>query len=134
MYYWRFAMKITTFDPLIVTPDAEAVKKVFADLGFQVTHAPVTTTEVGDAHIFRMKHEAGYHVDVVSSAREIERDEMQIRMNVDDFEEAYNILTARGYKNTRGDDTIDTKSAKAATMVSPSGFRISLVKHIKDHE
>ena len=52
-------------------------------------------------------------------------------MNVDDFDEAYGILTAHGFTNTRGDGTVDTKSSKAATMVSPSGFRIVLVKHIK---
>ena len=56
---------------------------------------------------------------------------MYIRMNVDDFEEAYAILTTHGLTNTRGDGTLDTKSAKEATMVSPSGFRIALVKHIK---
>ena len=57
-----------------------------------------------------------------------------IRMNVDNFAEAYDILTAHGFKNTRGDGTIDTKSSKAATMVSPSGFTISLIEHIKDHD
>ena len=40
-------------------------------------------------------------------------------------------LKAHGFTNTRGDNTIDTKSAKAATMVSPSGFRIVVVEHIK---
>lgn len=55
-------------------------------------------------------------------------------MNVDNFDEAYNILIKHGFKNTRGDNTIDSKSSKAATMVSPSGYSISLVQHIKDHD
>jgi hypothetical protein len=126
-------MKITTFDPMIITPNAENVMRVFEDLGFEKTHAPVTTTETGDVASFRMKHEDGYHVDV-ADLKQIPKDMTYIRMNVDNFEEAYNILIAHGFKNTRGDGTIDTKSATAATMVSPSGFTISLIKHIKDHD
>ncbi len=57
-----------------------------------------------------------------------------IRLNVDNFEEAAEILIAHGFVNTRGDGKIETKSAKAATMVSPSGFRISLIEHIKNHD
>ena len=45
-------------------------------------------------------------------------------MNVDNFEEAYNILIEHGFKNNRGDGTIDSKSSKSATMISPSGFTI----------
>ncbi len=78
-----------------------------------------------------MKHENGYHVDVAATLRETPGDETLIRMNVDDFKEAHDILIAHGFKNTRGDATIDTKSATAATMVSPTGFKIALVKHIK---
>ena len=123
-------MKITTFDPLIISPKAEDAINVFKDLGFEKTHAPVTETESGEVLTIRMKHENGYHVDV-ADAKSFPRDETIIRMNVDDFDEAYNILIAHGFKNTRGDKTLDTKSAIAATMVSPTGFKIALVKHIK---
>lgn len=124
-------MKITTFDPLIVSAHAEDVVKVFADLGFEVTHSPVTAGMNGDVLTRRMKNADGFHVDV-ADAKDASVDSMIIRMNVDDFDEAYNILKAHGFTNTRGDDTLNTKSAKAATMVSPSGFRIALVKHMKD--
>lgn len=127
-------MKITTFDPIIVSPKAADVIKVFESLGFKKTHAPVTETENGNATSTRMKHENGYHVDVVAVEKDIQEDHALIRMNVDNFEEAYNILTAHGFKNDKGDATIDTKSAKAATMVSPSGFSIGLVQHIKEHD
>ena len=126
-------MKITTFDPLIVTPKAADAVKVFEDLGFVKTHAPVTETETGENLTVRMKDSNGFHVDV-SQVDSFPQDVTMIRMNVDDFEEAYNILTAHVFKNTRGDDTLDTKSAKEATMVSPSGFRIALIKHIKEHD
>ena len=125
-------MKITTFDPLIVSKDADSAIKLFEELGFKKTHAPVTATETGEVSSFRMKNEGGFHVDVAQV--DIPKDYTIIRMNVDDFEEAYNILKAHGFTNTRGDDTLDTKSSKAATMVSPSGFRIALVKHIKKDE
>lgn len=125
-------MKITTFDPVIVTGDPDSAIKLFEALGFEKTHAP--TNDIGDIEVtsFRMKHPNGYHVDVVSSSGEVDKDRMLIRMNVDDFEEAYGILTAHGYKNLHGDETVDVKSAKAATMEAPSGFRIAIVKHIKD--
>lgn len=123
-------MKITTFDPMVVSPKADDVIKVFEALGFEKTHAPVTKTETGEIASVRMKHAEGYHVDV-ADVKSVPQDMTIIRMNVDNFAEAYDILIAHGFKNTRGDGTIDTKSAKAATMVSPSGFRISLIEHIK---
>ena len=124
-------MKITSFDPIISTKDADGVIKIFEDLGFEKKHAPVTSVEQGEVHSYRLKHPEGYHVDVAATLLDRKQDATLIRMNVDDFEEAYNILVAHGFKNTRGDSTIDTKSATAATMVSPSGFCIALVKHIK---
>ena len=126
-------MKITTFDPLVVSPKAADAIKVFEDLGFVKTHAPVAQTETGENLTVRLKDSNGFHVDV-SQVDSFPQDVTMIRMNVDDFEEAYNILTAHGFKNTRGDDTLDTKSVKAATMVSPSGFRIALVKHVKKED
>ena len=51
----------------------------------------------------RMKHPEGYHLDVVSTSADLQQDHMLIRMNVDDFEEAYEILTSHGFKNVNGD-------------------------------
>ena len=48
-------MKITTFDPLIVSPEAADTIKVFEALGFEKTHAPATETEAGENHSVRMK-------------------------------------------------------------------------------
>ena len=127
-------MKITSFDPIIVTADSESVKKLFEALGFEKSHAPSNTFYGNEVTSYRMKHPEGYHVDVISTTAEVSRDEMLIRINVDDFEEAYNILTARGFKNVHGDDTLVTKSSKSASMESPSGFRIAIVNHIKEHE
>lgn len=124
-------MKITTFDPLILTKDQDAAVKTFEALGFHKSHAPVTEVEAGPVHSVRMVNEDDYHVDISQAMSELERDVTLIRMNVDDFDAAYKTLTERGFTNTRGDRALDTGSAKAATMVSPSGFRIALVQHIK---
>ena len=124
-------MKITTFDPVIVTKDADSIISLFEALGFERKHAPTNEINGYTVTSNRMKHPDGYHVDIVSTTAEKDRDEMVIRMNVDDFEEAYNILEANGFKNVHGNETIDVKSSKAATLVAPSGFRISVVKHIK---
>ena len=123
-------MKITTFDPMIITPNAENVMRVFEDLGFEKTHAPVTTTETGDVASFRMKHEDGYHVDV-ADLKQIPKDMTYIRMNVDNFEEAYDFLLAHGFKNAQGEKVTDTGSSRATLMVSPTGFAISLAQHIR---
>lgn len=124
-------MKITTFDPIIITRNGDAAVETFEALGFEKTHAPVTDTGHGDVQSYRMKDSNGFHVDVACSISNISQDMTFIRMNVDKFEEAYNILIDHGFRNTRGDKTLDTQSAKAATMVSPSGFTIALVEHIK---
>lgn len=125
-------MKITTFDPMIVTPKADDVIKLFEALGFEQTHAPVTSVEAGDVKDVRMKHPDGYHVDVADL--QVPKDMTFIRMNVDNFEEAYDLLISHGFTNTRGDGKVETKSSKAATMVSPSGFIISLIEHIRKHD
>ena len=126
-------MKITTFDPIIVTNNFDQVVGLFEALGFEKKHAPVTDTGKRNVRSLRMKHPEGYHVDVADSP-DAERDLTYIRMNVDNFDEAYDIFMAHGFTNPRGDGTIDSKSSKAATLIAPSGFRMALVQHIKDHD
>ncbi len=94
-------MKITSFDPIIASPKADDVIKVFEALGFEKTHAPVTATEIGNVPSVRMKNADGFHVDV-ADLNIVQRDNVMIRMNVDNFEEAYGILTAHGFTNTNG--------------------------------
>ena len=123
-------MKITTFDPIILSPKADEAIKVFEELGFEKTHAPVTDTGKSMVQSVRMKDGNGFHIDI-SYADTIPQDKIYIRMNVDDFDEAYDILKKHGFTNKRGDDTLDTNHAKEATMVSPSGFTIALIKHVQ---
>ena len=124
-------MKITTFDPMIASPRAEEVINLFEELGFVKQHTPVVTSALGTAAVTRLKHENGYHVDILAPDRALPRDITAIRMNVDDFDEAYTMLTARGFEIVPGDDIVDLGFAKTVIIVSPSGFMISLMQHIK---
>ena len=81
-----------------------------------------------------MKDAGGFYLDISQPGVEFPRDVTAIRMNVDDFGVAYQLLLAHGFKNFYGDDTVATKSSKSAPMISPSGFAIILIQHIKDHE
>ena len=126
-------MKITTFNPQIITKDAEAVEKLFEELGFEKKHNP---KGIGDLDVtgIRMKDANGFHLDISQPDVEMPQDVTVIRMNVDDFDEAYEMLIAHGFKNFYGDQTVNMKSSKSAIMISPTGFAINLVQHIKKEE
>ena len=124
-------MKITAFNPLICTKDAKAVTEIFEALGFE--HAHKKTGINDDVTSFDMKHPGGFRVDV-AQVDQMPQDMTAIRMNVRDFDEAYEFLTAHGFKNAQGDKVTDTGSSKATLMVSPSGFGISLAEHIRKYE
>ena len=124
-------MKITTFNPLIVTGDAENVIKIFEALGFERRHRITVNSSGREIESVRMKNEDGFHVDV-AQVNGVARDMTLIRMNVDDFDEAYQFLTERGLKNPKGDHTVDTATNKSAYLTSPTGFSFDLCQHIKN--
>ena len=122
-------MKITSFNPLILTKNVDSVMALFETMGFEKRHKK---TGINDKNItsVSMKDPNGFKVDV-ASVEKMPRDMIAIRMNVDDFDEAYNFLLSRGFVNAQGDNFTDTGSSKATLMVSPSGFAISLAQHVK---
>ena len=121
-------MKITAFNPLIVSPKAAKVIELMEALGFERAHTKTGIKE--DITSVDLKHPGGFRVDV-AQVNQMPRDLTAIRMNVRDFDEAYAFLTARGFVNADGDKVTDTGSSKATLMVSPSGFGISLAEHIR---
>lgn len=123
-------MKITTFNPQIITKDAEPIVELFKALGFEVRHDQEGIGELGVEGI-RMKDGNGFHLDISQPGIDLPRDVTAIRMNVDSFDETYQMLTERGFKNFYGEGTADTKTSKSAILFSPSGFAINLVEHIK---
>ncbi|MBQ7602138.1 MAG: hypothetical protein IJU49_08275 [Lachnospiraceae bacterium] len=124
-------MKITSFNPLIITPKADDIIAVFEALGFERRHNTVSDTEITGYSSVRMKNAEGFHVDITENTR-VPQTMTAIRMNVDDFYEAYELLKSRGFINTLGDQIADNGSSHAAMMRSPSGFGISLIQHIKE--
>lgn len=126
-------MKITTFNPFISTTDPDEAVSLFGELGFERRHTK-KGIEIADRDdtVIRMKDENGFYVDILKPETEQIGDIVGIRMNVDDFDEAYKMLRERGFKNLYGDETVNTSSSKAAMMVSPSGFNICIIQHIKN--
>lgn len=115
-----------------MTNDAENIQKVFEALGFEKKHEKKDDADTNHSGGFRMKDAAGHDVSIAYVSR-IPRDMTAIRMNADDFDEAMALLSAHGFQNMRGDGSvIDTGSSKTAVMISPSGFAIHVVYHIRN--
>ena len=123
-------MKITSFNPLIVTKDADSAVALFEALGFEKRHIKEGISE-NNATDIRMKNADGFHVDVSQGTGEW----TMIRINVDDLEETIALLEARGFHKARheaANKTIDTGSSRFNIMVSPSGTIFAVSQHIKD--
>lgn len=123
-------MKITTFNPQIITKNAEPLVKLFEELGFEKRH---NKEDIGEMNVtgIRMKDANGFYLDISEVDSPAPQDLVSIRMNVDDFDEAYQMLTAKGFKNFYGDKLAETPTSRSAVLFSPSGFSINLVQHIK---
>ena len=123
-------MKITSFNPLIATKDAESAIKLFEELGFERRHSKegIGKNSVTDVH---MKDANGFHLDVTQG----DGNWTMIRMNVDNLEEAVAFLEARGFHKARheaANETVDTGSSRFNIMVSPSGFILAVSQHTED--
>ena len=121
-------MKITAFNPSIVTSHAADAVALFEELGF--TQAHNKTGIDGDVASYDLKYGEDFRVDVAQVDAQ-PQDMTVIRMNVRDFDEAYDFLISKGFKNVNGDKVTDTGSSKGTLMISPSGFGISLAEHIR---
>ena len=127
-------MQITSFNPLIVTKDAEATIALFEALGFERRHTKTGINETITSVRMRYTGEDGkvFHVDVTQAP--VPQDITTIRMNVRDFEEAKTFLEEKGFKNAQGDKITNTGSSISTMMVSPSGFSVSIAEHIRKEE
>lgn len=125
-------MKITTFNPLIITKDAASTIALFEALGFERRH---TKEGIGINNVtdVRMRNSEGFHVDISQGDGEW----TMIRMNVDNLEEATELLKAHGFRMARHEaasETVDTGTSKLNIMVSPSGFIVDVSQHIKEDD
>ncbi|MBR2591036.1 MAG: hypothetical protein IKE65_08970 [Clostridia bacterium] len=124
-------MKITAFNPLIVTKDAAPLISLFEEIGFERKHTKTGIS--GNVTSVNMSYttDDGKEFNIDISEAPVPQDIPTIRMSVSDFDEAYEMLEEKGFKNIQGERVTETGSSTATMMVSPSGFSISISKHIK---
>lgn len=126
-------MTITTFNPMILSRNAEEIIRLFEEMGFERRHH-MDGIDGKDISNTRMKDANGFYVDVVKT-ESLQQDMTTMRMNVRDYDEAYEFLKAHGFKNARGEDrTVESKSARSCLLISPSGFSIQLTQHIREED
>ena len=123
-------MKITSFNPQIFTKNADPIVDLFEGLGFDVRHDQEGIGELNVEGI-RMKNPDGFYLDISCPDTDLPRDMVGIRMNVDDFDFAYQLLLKNGFRNFYGERTVDTATSRSAVLISASGFAINLIRHIK---
>lgn len=123
-------MKITTFNPQIFTKDADPIVNLFEELGFVKRH---DQEGIGEWNVegIRMKDAGGFYLDISCPEFGLPRDLIGIRMNVDDFDSAYQLLTDYGFKNVYVNKSVETPTSRSAVLISPSGFGINLIYHKK---
>ncbi len=123
-------MKITSFNPQIITKDPQPIIKLFEELGFEQTHNKAENVDVEfSAH--RMKDANGFHIDIVE-VPSIPKEFTTIRINVDNYDEAYEFFISKGFRQSKGFAPSTTASSKYAYLVSPSGYIIDIVEHVKE--
>ena len=127
-------MKITSFNPMIVTNRPEEVLKFCEMFGFEKKHAPILKTPDGlEFTDYRLQNDTGFYMDVAAISTPLPSEYPAIRINVDDFDEAYKFLTTYGYVPTHNMPPIETESSKSIALIGP-GFTIYLVQHIKKED
>ena len=63
-----------------------------------------------------MKNADGFHLDISQTDQGPQQDTIGIRVNVDNFDEVYELLKAKGFTNVYGDNLAITKTSKSAMM------------------
>ena len=122
-------MKITAFNPLILTSKSADTVALLEELGFTRAHTKTGIEE--NVTSIDLKYGEDFRVDV-AQVDQFAQDMTVIRMNVRDFDEAYDFLISKGFTNASGGDKVtDTGSSKATLMVSPTGFAINIAQHIR---
>ena len=123
-------MKITGFNPSILTSNPDEIIRLFEDLGFERTHHDKAESGIVSGSV-RMKYADSFRLDVTTTDK-YPHDKTLIRMNVDDIEEAYRILLEHGFSNAMGEGVIiEAKHFRGAHMMSPSGFEFMVMQHKK---
>ncbi len=123
-------MKITSMNPLIVTRDSEKALELFKEMGFNLVHE---IDHAADTNIsnFSLKDASGNKIDISQAG--VERDLTLIRINVDNFDEAVELLKSKGFTlpQKTGGGVLETETNKSALVVSPTVYAFDLCMHKK---
>ena len=117
-------MKITNFSTLVVTENVDNLVDVFKEFGFSQTHKKDGIDDVRVTSNI-LEDEDGHMISIASAP--VPNDITALRMNVDNFDEAYDILKNKGFN--QASEPEDTGTSKTVLMVSKKGFSINLVHH-----
>jgi hypothetical protein len=124
-------MKLSAFNPIVITKNPESVIALFEDLGFEVRHNKTGDDELAFSTV-RMKDANGFHVDIFATpAADLPQDLVAIRINVDNFDEGYNFFVGKGFTEVEGFGIRTTDSSKYAILASPTGVLVDVIEHIK---
>ena len=128
-------MTITSFNPLIVTKNAEETIALFEELGFERRHKKTGINDK-DISTVRMRYTGEdrkvFHVDITSAP--VPQDITSVKMNIRDFDEALKMFEEKGFTNMQGEKITNTGSSIATMVKSPSGYTISISEHIREHD
>ena len=80
-----------------------------------------------------MKDANGFQVDI-ADVPNTPRDHTIIRINVDDFDAACELMRSKGAVEAPGFGTNVTSSSKYTYFTTPSGTFIDICQHIKENE
>ena len=97
-------MKITGFNPSILTSKPDELIRLFEELGFERSHHDTAESGIVSGSV-RMKYADEFRIDITSTEK-YPSDKTLIRMNVDEIEEAYKLLLEHGFHNAMGDGVI----------------------------
>ena len=123
-------MKITGFNPSGLTSKPDDLVRLFEELGFEKSHSDDAEEGIVSGSA-RMKYGDAFRLDITST-NHFPKDKTLIRMNVDDIEEAYQFMLSHGFHNALGGGVIiEAEHFRGAHMVSPSGFEIMVMQHIR---
>ena len=124
-------MTVKTYYPALCTPNFEETVKELEALGFTKAHEKNDIAEHNNTNMV-MKDGNGNKVDVVSlsSMSAVKQSFTAIRMNVENYDEAYAELTAKGFIDLHP-GTVETKSSKSTMLRSKEGFMYILTEHVK---
>lgn len=127
-------MKISTFNPMLLTPNFEETLEFAKKLGFEVRHTPTMKVPIGaEVRSYRLTDDNGNALDIADDPGALEA-RLIIRMNVDDFDEAVETLAEMGVPKPDEDQIVVTPSNKSAMIRTPMGFAFVLYQHIKNND